>query len=64
MDMQKQSLKDILAKMCSENIEEIYSRTLVRKDNFNKVALQLYWNYTFAWVLSSISAAYFQNTVL
>ena len=32
------------------------------KCDFNKGALQLYWNHTLAWVLSSKFAAYFQNT--
>ena len=32
------------------------------KCDFNKVALQLYWNHTSAWVFSCKFAAYFQNT--
>ena len=32
------------------------------KCDFNKVALQLYWNHTLAWVFSYKFAAYFQNT--
>ena len=32
------------------------------KCDFNKVALQLYWNRTSAWVFSCKFAAYFQNT--
>ena len=32
------------------------------KCNFNKVALQLYWNHTLAWVFSCKFAAYLQNT--
>ena len=32
------------------------------KCEFNKVAKQLYWNHTSAWVFSSKFAAYFQNT--
>ena len=32
------------------------------KGDFNKVALQLYWNRTSAWVLSCKFAAHFQNT--
>ena len=31
------------------------------KCDFNKVALQLYWNHTSAWVFSCKFAAYFQN---
>ena len=32
------------------------------KQNFNKVALQHYWNRTSAWVFSFKCAAYFHNT--
>ena len=32
------------------------------KYDFNKVALQIYWNHTSAWVFSCKFAAYFQNT--
>ena len=32
------------------------------KCDFNKVALQLYWNCTLAWVFSCKFSAYFQNT--
>ena len=32
------------------------------KCNFSKVAMQLYWNCTSAWVFSRKFAAYFQNT--
>ena len=32
------------------------------KCDFNKVAMQLYWNHTSAWVLSCKFAAFFQNT--
>ena len=31
------------------------------KSNFDKVAKQLYWNDTSAWVVSCKFAAYFQN---
>ena len=34
------------------------------KCDFNKVALQLYWNHNSAWVFSDKFAAYFQNTFL
>ena len=34
----------------------------IPKCDFNKVALQLYWNHISAWVLSCRFAAYFQNT--
>ena len=41
---------------------EVFLRKLMPKCDFNKVALQLYWNHTLAWVFSCKSAAYFQNT--
>ena len=41
---------------------EIYKRTPTPKCNFNKIALQLYWNRTSEWVFSCKFAAYFQNT--
>ena len=34
----------------------------MRKYDFNKVALQLYWNLTSAWVFARKFDAYFQNT--
>ena len=32
------------------------------KYDFNKVALQIFWNHASAWVFSRKFAAYFQNT--
>ena len=43
-------------------MQQIYRGTPMLKCNFNKVALQLYWNYTSALVFSSKFALYFQNT--
>ena len=43
-------------------MQEIYRRTSMPKYDFNKVALQLYWNRTSAWVFSCKFAEYFQNT--
>ena len=43
-------------------MQQIYRRTPIPKCDFNKVALQLYWNDTSAWVFSWKFAAYFQNT--
>ena len=43
-------------------MQQIYRRTPMPKCNFNKVAKQLYWNHTSAWVFSCKFAAYFQNT--
>ena len=43
-------------------MQQIDRRTPLRKCNFNKVAMQLYWNHTSARVFSCKFAAYFQNT--
>ena len=43
-------------------MQQIYMRTPMPKCDFSKVALQLYWNQTSAWVFSCKFAAYFQNT--
>ena len=43
-------------------MQQIYRRTTMSKWDFNKVALQLYWNHTLAWVFSCKFAAYFQTT--
>ena len=59
---QKQSSRGFLRKRCSENIQQIYRRTPMPKCDFNKVALQLYWNHTSGWVISCKFTAYFQNT--
>ena len=40
--LQKQPLKGVLEKRCSENMQQIYRRTPMPKCNFNKVAKQLY----------------------
>ena len=40
----------------------VHRRTPLPKCNFNKVALQFYWNRTSAWAHSCKFAAYFQNT--
>ena len=39
---QKQPSSGVLNKRCSENMRQIYRRTLMSKCEFNKVALQLY----------------------
>ena len=49
---QKQPSRGVLKKKCSENMQQIYRRTPMRKHDFNKVAKQLYWNRTSAWVFS------------
>ena len=43
-------------------MQQIYRRTPMPKCNFNKIALQLYWNHASARVLSYKFVAYFQNT--
>ena len=43
-------------------MQQIYRRTPMRKCDFNKVALQLYWNHISALAFSCKCAAYFQNT--
>ena len=60
--LQKQPPRGELKKRCSENMQQIYRRTPMSKYDFNKVALQLYWNRTSAWVFSCKIAAYFQST--
>ena len=58
----KQPSRGIFIKRCSENMLQIYRRRSMPKCDFNKVALQLYWNRNSAWVFSCKFAAYFQNT--
>ena len=58
---QKQPSRRVLRERRSEDMQQIYRRTPMSKCNFNKVARQLYWNHTFAWVFSCKFAAYFKN---
>ena len=44
-----------------ENLQQSYRRTPMSKCDFNKFAVQLYWNHTSTWVFSCKSAAYFHN---
>ena len=62
LQIQTQLSRGVLRKRCSENIEQICKRTPLMKCDFNKVANQLYLNYTSTWVFSYKFAAYFQNT--
>ena len=39
-------------KKCSENMQQICRRTHMRECDFNKVALELYWYRTVAWMFS------------
>ena len=61
-NVQKQPPRCVLNKRCSGNMQQIYRRTPMPKCDFNKVALQLYWNHISALVFSRTFAAYFQNT--
>ena len=60
--IQKQPPRSVPRKKCSENMQQIYKRTPMRKCDFNKAAKQFYWNHTLAWVFSCKFAAYFQST--
>ena len=60
--VQKQPSRGAPNKRCSENMQQIHSGTPIPKFDFNKVALQLYWNCTSAWVFPCKLAAYFPNT--
>ena len=57
--IQKQPSRGFLKKACSENMQQIYKRTPIPKCDFNKVAKQIYWNRTSAWVFFCKFAAYF-----
>ena len=59
-----QKLKYVFRKRYSETMQQIYKRMTMPKCGFNKVALQLYWNHTLAWMFSCKFAAYFQNYFL
>ena len=59
---QKQPRRGVLRERCSENMQQIYSRTPMPKCYFNKVALPLFWIPILAWVLSCKFVAYFQIT--
>ena len=58
---QRQPFKGLLIKGCSGNIQQIYRRTPMPKNDFNKVTLQLYWNHTSGWEFSCKFVAYSQN---
>ena len=60
LNLQKQPSRDVLRNRCSKNMQQIYRRTPMPKCDFNKVALQFYWNYDSAWMLSCKFAARFQ----
>ena len=52
MQVQEQPSRWVLIKRSSEKMHEIYRRTTMIKCDFNKIALQLYWNHTSTWVFS------------
>ena len=52
---------DALRKRCSENMQQVYRKTLMSRCDLNKAAKQLYWNRTLAWVFFCKFATYFQN---
>ena len=59
---QKQPSRDVLRKRCSENMQQIYWITPIANCDLNKVAKQLYWDHTSAWVFSCKFTSYFQST--
>ena len=50
MKFQKQPSRGVPRKRSPENMQKIYRRTTMLKFDFNKVAKQLYWNRTSAWL--------------
>ena len=58
------SIPSVHRKRCSENMQQIFRRTPMPKCDFSKVAKQLYWNHTLAWVFPCKFAAYFRNNFL
>ena len=63
-ELQKQPSRGVPREWCSENMQQIYRRTLMLKCDFNKVTKQLCWNHTSVLVISFKFAAYFQNTFI
>ena len=64
LKQKKQPARGVLKKRCPENMQQIYKKTPMPKRDFNKVALQLYWNRTLVWTFHCKFAAYFQDTFL
>ena len=50
MKFQKQPSRGVPRKRSPENMQKIYRRTTMLKFDFNKLAKQLYWNRTSAWL--------------
>ena len=61
LGLQKHPFRGALRKRCSKNMHQIYRWTSMPKYDFNKIAIQLYWNHTSAWLFSCKFAAFFQN---
>ena len=57
----KQPCKGVLIKSCSEKLQQIYRKKPMPKCVFNKVAKQLYWNLTLAWVFSCKFVQFFRT---
>ena len=60
--IKRQPSRDVLRKRCSENMQQIYWITPIANCDLNKVAKQLYWDHTSAWVFSCKFTSYFQST--
>ena len=64
-NIEKQSLKGVLVKRCSKNMQQINRKIPIRKYNFYRVSKQLYFgNHTSARVISCNFAAYVHNTFI
>ena len=59
---EKQPSRGVLRKSCSDKMHQIYRIRPMPKCDFNKVALQLYWNHISATVFPCKFAAYFQKS--
>ena len=57
----KQLPRGCLRKRCSENMQQIYRRTHLPKNDSNKVVLQLHQNCTSTWIFSCKFASYFRT---
>ena len=51
----------LVAKRSSENIQQIYRIRPMSKCDFHKVAMQVYWNHTSAWMFSCKFTTYFRT---
>ena len=61
LNCEKQQSRGVLRKKYSKNMQHIHRSAPMPKCDLNKVAEQLYWNRTSAWVFSCKFAVYFQN---